>query len=231
MRMLLVVLVGLTFACVTVQKAPGAGSSKIVADPRREDFPVVIASSGIQVDGDLSDWPAGLPVGRVTSADGSHAADFRVFVDATRVYWAVEVVDPTPSLNKQGPGSNWDADAVELFLGTHDDERSGLMPGDVQLIVSYNPAAPLAWNYFSGKAMTGAKVVVKDLSGGWLVEASFSLAELGLAAPAPGAPVWVDMALDDAGGGGRITQLAWLGSADLYKTPLMWKKTTFVAQP
>ncbi len=233
MRKLLIMLVGLTFACATAQKPASAPAApgKIVANPRQEDFSVVIAKSGIKVDGNLSDWPAGLPVGRVANTDGSHAANFRVFVDATRVYWAFEVADSTPSVNKQGPGNNWDGDAVELLLGTHDDDRMGLQPGDVQLIVSYNPAAPLAWNYFSGKPMADAQVAVKDVPGGWLVESSFSVAELGLSAPAPGAPVWVDMALDNADGGGRTAQLIWLGSSDFYKTPALWKKATFVARP
>jgi hypothetical protein len=202
----------------------------VVTNPKEQPFPVVIGKAPVTIDGDLSDWPA-LPVGRVASADGSHACDFRVFVDATRLYAAFEVVDASPVPNAQGPGRNWQGDAVELFLGTHADSRGALNNGDVQVIVSYNPKAPLAWNYFSHKPMADAKVVVKDAPRGWLVEASFTMAELGLAAPAPGAPVWIDLALDSSEGAGRSGQFIWLGNADVWKTPSMWKKSVFVPQP
>lgn len=202
----------------------------VVAKPRQQPFPVIIGRSPVTVDGDLSDWPA-VPVGRVANADGSHAAKFRVFVDATRVYAAFEVTDATAVVNMAGPGRNWQGDAVELFLGTHEERRDALAEGDVQLIISHNPQAPLAWNYFSHKRMEEAAVVVKDAPGGWLVEASFALAELGLATPTPGATVWIDVALDNSDAVGRAGQYPWHGDVDLYKTPKLWKKTKFVAQP
>ena len=36
---------------------------------------------------------------------------------------------------------------------------------------------------------------------------------------------------DNADGSVRLAQYAWLGTPDLWRTPSMWKKTTFVAQP
>ncbi len=229
--------VGVLFlACATGQNAPSAPAPApapppppVVTHPATQDFPVVIASAPVKVDGDLADWPA-LPTGLVSDAGGAHAARFRVFFQGDRVYVAFEVTDSTPTVNKQGPGENWQGDAVELFLGTHEEPRGALAAGDVQVIISYAPAAPLAWNYQSGKPMKDAVVVVKDAPGGWRVEASFTLAELGIAAPAPGNPVWVDFALDNSDGGGRVAQYAWLGTEDLYKTPSMWKKSAFVAQ-
>ena len=230
----------LALGCATTAKQQGAkaaeaaptaaaGAGQVVANPK-EAFPVVIAKAAIQVDGDLSDWPA-VPVGLLQKAGTKNAMKFRVFVDEANVYAAFEVTDPTPTVNKQDPGSNWDGDAVELFLGTHDESRVALKPGDVQVIVSYNPAKPLAWNYFSKQPMKDLAVAVKDAPGGYVVEARFSLAELGLAAPAPGAPVWLDVSLDDAKGGARVGQLVWHGTENDYQNPSLWKKTSFVSGP
>jgi len=170
-------------------------------------------------------------VGRVASPDGSHACNARVFVDATRVYAAFEVTDVTPVVNTGSPGRNWQGDAVELFLGTHDEPRAALGAGDVQVVISYDPQAPLAWNYFTHKPMTEAMVVAKAAPRGWLVEASFTLADLALAAPAPGATVWIDFALDNSDAVGRAAQYPWHGDPDLYKTPSLWKRSSFVSQP
>lgn len=244
LRWALVALVGIAMGCASKQHtAPAkaekkaeaaatgtAAAGKVVTNPAAEAFPVVIGKA-IKVDGDLSDWPAGLPVGRVGNADGTHAVNFRVFVDAERVYAAFLVTDTTPSINKQQQGQTYDGDALELFLGTHDDARGALKPGDVQVLISYNPPAPHAWQNFSNVPMRNAQVVEKDVPGGWIVEASFTLAELGLSAPAPGAPVWIDVALDNGNGGARSAQYPWLGTLDLWKTPSMWKKSSFVAQP
>jgi hypothetical protein len=232
-----VVVFGAAVACASTQKAGpsqeelDAAVGKIpVTQPKQQPFPVIIGRSPVRIDGDLSDWPA-VPVARVAKADGTHAASFRVFVDATRVYAAVEVTDATPIVNTALQGRNWQGDAVELFLGTHPERRDELQAGDVQLVISYNPQAPLVWNYFSHKPMQDMAVVVKDAPGGWRVEASFSLAELGLTPPAPGAPVWVDFALDNADTIGRANQFTWHGDAEIYKTPRLWKKSEFAAQP
>lgn len=221
--------VALALGCAAGQKTSSAQAAPLVFNPAAQDFPVIIGRAPVKVDGDLADWPA-LPTGLVSDAGGAHAARFRLFFHGDRVYVAFEVTDATPTPNKQGPGDNWQGDAVELFLGTHEEPRGALGSGDVQVIVSYNPAAPLAWNYKSQKAMKDAVVVVKDAPGGWLVEASFSLAELGIASPAPGAPVWIDFALDNSNGAERVAQYAWLGSEDLYKTPSMWKRSAFAVQ-
>lgn len=223
----------LSLACAAGQKPASAQApappAPVVSNPAAQDFPVFIGKAPVKVDGELADWPA-LPTGLVSSADGKHAARLRLFFHGDRVYVAFEVTDATPTPNRKGPGENWQGDAVELFLGTHEEPRSALGAGDVQVIVSYNPAAPLAWNYRSQKPMTDAAVVVKDVAGGWRVEASFTLAELGITAPAPGKPVWIDFALDNSDGADRAAQYAWLGTEDLYQTPSMWKRSVFATE-
>ncbi len=236
-----VAMFGVAAACASKQQVDPAKEAEArdtavgrlpVTKPKEQPFPVIIGRSPVRIDGDLSDWPA-MPVARVANADGTHACNYRLFVDGTRVYAAFEVTDATPVVNTAGPGRNWQGDAVEFFLGTHPDRRDELKEGDVQIVISYNPQAPVVWNYFSHRPLTDAAVVVKDAPGGWRVEASFALAELGLAppAPAPGAPVWVDFALDNADTLGRSLQLTWHGDSEIYKTPKLWKKTEFAAQP
>lgn len=230
-RWLILALVGLVLGCASPTAAGKSGKVKYVSDPTRQPFSVFIGRRPVKIDGDLSDWPKWLPVARVGNAEGTHAALIRVFVDASRVYAAFEVTDPTPSVNKQVQGLTYNGDALELFLGTHDEPRSSLKPGDVQVLISYNPAAPHAWNNYSNQPMKNAQVVQKDVPGGWVVEASFTHAELGLATPVPGQPVWIDFALDDASGGARTAQFPWLGTLALWKTPSMWKKSIFVPAP
>ncbi len=56
-------------------------------------------------------------------------------------------------------------------------------------------------------------------------------APIGITAPAPGAPVWLDVALDNSNGGGRGSQFWWIGDAGSWNNPSTWKRTSFVAAP
>lgn len=239
-RWAVLLVVSVSIGCAWFQKsetgkakeaAPPVVSGKPVTNPEKETFPVFLRKAPVMVDGDLSDWPSGLPVGKVASPDGTHEVVFRVFVTATRVYAAFEVADPTPTVNRATMGETYNGDALEIFFGTHDESRSSLRPGDVQVLIAYNPKAPHAWNNFSNAPMKDALVVEKDVRGGWVVEASFTHAELGISPPAPGQPVWLEVALDNANGGARAAQWVWLGNLDMWKTPSMWKKTAFAAAP
>jgi hypothetical protein len=247
LRWLAVACVGGAMACASAQKvgeqkpaakaeaeaatAVAVPAGKFVTNPKDEAFPFVIAKAPVKIDGDLSDWPADLPVGKVSNADGSRAAVFRIFAHGDRIYTAFQVKDGTPTINKEVEGGAWNGDTIELTLGTHDEPHGGWAKGDVQVFVTYNPAAPHVYNNTTTKVMKATQVVEKTTADGWLVEASFTVADLGIGAPAPGAPVWIDVALDNSNGGGRGSQFVWIGNGDFWKTPSMWKKTSFVAQP
>lgn len=208
----------------TPAKPAAAGS--LVANPKKEDFPVmIVANAAVKIDGDLSDWPV-VPVALLEQKGGKLSGKFRMFTDGANLYVSGEVVDATPTVNTKGDGANYDGDAVEFFVGTHDDRRSALQKGDVQIIVSYNPDQPLAWNYCSKEPMKSLELVVKNVEGGYLFESKYGLEELGLTVAA-GATVWVDFALDNSNGSGRSGQLVWHGTGDNYKNPSLWKKTTF----
>lgn len=211
--------------------AAGLPAGKYVTRPKEEDFPFVIAKAPVKIDGDLSDWPAGLPVGKASSPDGSHAVVFRTFAQGDRIYVAFQVTDSTPTVNKQNGGSAYDGDAIEFFLGTHDASHGDWAENDVQVFVTYAPASPHVYNNVSTKVMGQTQIVEKTTADGWLVEASFTVGDLGILAPAPGKPVWLDVALDNSNGGARSSQLWWIGDGSSWKIPSSWKKTSFLAAP
>lgn len=242
LRWLAVAFVCGAMACASTQtggEKPGAAKAesammpagKYVTHPEDQAFPFVIAKAPVKIDGDLSDWPADLPVGKVASADGSRYAVFRIFAHGDRIYAAFQVADSTPTINKETGGGAWNGDTIELTLGTHDEPHGGWAKGDVQVFVTYNPEAPHCFNNTTTRVMKNSQVVEKTTADGWTIEASFTVADLGIAAPAPGGPVWLDVALDNSNGSGRGSQFVWIGNGDFWKTPSMWKKTSFVAQP
>ncbi len=207
-------------------------TGKYVTNPKDEAFPlVIIAKAPVKVDGDLSDWPADLPVGKVSNPDGSHAVVFRAFASGDRIYAAFQVVDSTPTINKATGGQAYDGDGIEFFLGTHEEPHASWANGDVQVFVTYDPATPHVYNNVSTKVMGQTAIVEKTTADGWLVEASFSVADLGIAPPVAGAPVWLDVALDNSNGGGRGSQFWWIGNGSSWNNPASWKKTSFAAAP
>ncbi len=170
-------------------------------------------------------------MGKVGNADGTHAVVFRIFAHGDRIYTAFQVTDTTPTVNAETAGQAYNGDTIELTLGTHDEPHGAWAKGDVQVFITYNPAAPHCYNNTLTMVMKDAQVAEKTTPDGWLIEASFTIADAGISAPAPGAPVWIDVALDNSNGGGRGSQFVWIGNPDFWKTPSMWKKTSFVAAP
>ncbi len=230
-------------ACASKQKVeekkPGAAAEpgkaavtpgKVVTNPKEQGFPVVIAKTPVKIDGDLSDWPADLPVGKLTNSDGSRYAMFRVFAVGDRYYASFVVADSTPTVNQETEGGAWNGDTIEFFLGTHDEVHAAWSKGDVQIFVTFNPAAPHVYNNAEMHPMKSTQIVEKQTKEGWLIEMSFTAADAGLAKAAPGAPVWIDVALDNSNGGGRGSQFWWQGDGNSWKKPADWFKTTFVAQ-
>ncbi|HEX4140015.1 MAG TPA: hypothetical protein VHY09_06675 [Candidatus Methylacidiphilales bacterium] len=157
---------------------------------------------GPAIDGDLADWN----MARGVSLEGTHGRSAEVALgrDATNLYLAFHVKEPTPPLVNEG--GDWQTlfttgDCVDLMLATDssaDAHRRAAAAGDERLLFSVYQGQPVAVLYQPVSAdaaspvqlaaarfdrivkLTSAKVAVqRDASGGsYTVEASVPLADL-----------------------------------------------------
>jgi len=191
----------------------GQGGQKTVAVPR--------ALPGMKLDGSTTGWP-GRPAepiepSRVVLGNPNPTlrGDFRLCWDDRHLYFLVQVKDPTPHRNSQPSDSLWNADAVELFLGTRDPVRKdSMLFGDTQIVIGAGDSPRV---FIDGRAEDAARcraVLIPDVSrDGYTLEAAIPWAILKFA-PQPGATLLFDVAIDNSDDGKtRRQQLMWNGTA------------------
>ncbi len=162
------------------------------------------ASSGIKIDGNLSDWYA---VARREIRMGEQlVATLAVLNDTTNLYVSYEVLDETPMQNagqdmktlfKQGA-------AVDLMLGPVEPQRTSPVPGDLRLLMAPTAGKPSVMLYRpvvpgspasekmefkspvrsifmdSVTQLSGVDVAFKPTGRGYIAEAKIPLALLGV---------------------------------------------------
>jgi len=158
------------------------------------------ATAPVSVDGDLAEWDGvqALPVGSDLVTEGQvegGAADLSASAqlqwDAKALYLAVKVTDGVLTWRDTAKADAelltwWERDSVEFWVG------------GTQIGLVLNPQKSLAASL--GKELAGAQVVVKSVSGGYVVEAAVPVAalpELGRP-PADGRRVALAVGINDA---------------------------------
>jgi len=189
------------------------------------------------LNGSRADWPsvpgnrigaAGLVQGR--DAEGFEAT-FRLAYDDTNLYVFVEVTDPTPMMNTQKPENIWNADAIELFIGSEDLNQGGSLKFSDRQILIRGAKSDDVNVYFSNapKQYPAQSIVVPNLDGkGYTVEAAIPFEALGFSSKDV-TEFLFDIAVDDSDTGtGRTRQLVYNGNARNSKDRGAWGRATLV---
>ncbi len=187
------------------------------------------------IDGQLAGWPGRPPerigadrlaVGR--EAGGGEAA-FKLSWDEKNLYLLANVTDPTPMMNEQKPDHLWNADGLELFIGSEKTDQGGpLLFTDRQVLlgagknnqtfVANQPAQPAI-----------ETSVTPTVDGkGYTLEAAIQWAALAIT-PKEGMELLFDIALNNSTDGqGRSCQLVWCGGARNSSDRSAWGRLTLI---
>jgi len=194
----------------------------------------------IVVDGTANGWP-GMPAERIGSdrlVQGSSAegleASFKACWDDSFLYLLVDVSDPTPMRNSQGPEMLWSADCVELFIGSESLNKGGqLLFSDRQILLSASKANGKAlFHYARSPQQYDAQLeVVPKVDGkGYVLEAAIPWKALELS-PKIGTELLFDIAIDDSQDGKRRDrQLMWNGGASNSGDRSHWGRLKLIGQ-
>ncbi len=176
---------------------------------RQMDLPNVV---DITVDGDLDDWLAvkALPVaGEVYIFSGrdhwfgpkDSSFDLRVATDGKRLFLAVDVTDEQICIDGEQAYNN---DGVEIFWDTRPtakrNGRHGQGTGQVVLAVPKQGSQQIepTWNMRDRAIPGDLKAICKRREGGYVIELSIPLSELGCAtAPIAGQNIWLVAMVND----------------------------------
>jgi Carbohydrate family 9 binding domain-like len=178
------------------------------------------AKTPLSIDGKLDDWicpnfhsltiqnagytttPGGGPV----SPSAGIGVDFAVAWDPGHLYFAAIVTDPSLEGGDPEPFNN---DSVELYV-TNDAPLTGdYTKNDHQIDVDYQNNVG-EYSQGSQVTVTGIQSAVGPSSGGYIIEASLDVTQIGVSAAAAGGSFGFDIGLNDrAGGIGQANVLDW----------------------
>lgn len=185
-------------------------ATRVVAAPR------ILPNA--KIDGQLTDWPGVpaelIPAGRVTigTVDPAFHASFRAAWDEENLFVFVHVRDATPRENSQPQSRLWDADAVELFIGSESFDQGGrLLFGDRQFV--FSASDDKMYVYHAPVQPTIQRTTVTDVDGkGYSLEIAIPWDALSVK-PKDGVELLFDLAVNDGDGGAkRVRQLMWNGN-------------------
>ena len=198
-------------------------------------------SSPLPVDGRLEGWPNFPPeaLSEANQVVGSEKVGlqgaFRLAWDDTALYLLIEVTDPTPMQNEQKGADLWNADAVELFIGSEQLEKVGiLLFSDRQILLGAGkPEGACRWhvvNATPGASACTVEAVARVDGKGYVLEAAIPFAQLGFS-PQPGQTLRFDLAIDDgASGQGRQRQIVWNGNERNSANRGLWGKAVLLGE-
>jgi hypothetical protein len=182
-------------------------------------YPIPLASGPVSVDGALGEY-ATAPYVDLSDALAAAGSDDRVTArlawDATALYAAFDVSDPTLVVNSGGSdGEVWDGDGVEVMihLGA---PAAALSPSDFHVLANANGdvaderGSPSGWD--RSWNLTARLVSVARKPSGYTVEMAIPWADLGIAAPPAGTRIGLDLAHNDVDvAGAAPKQVDWAG--------------------
>jgi len=212
------------------------GTLFLTATLAGDTYPVQRAPGPVVVDGDLSEFARAPAVSLDASAAAAGSDDrvtARLLYDATNLYAAFRVVDGTLRFDEGGrDGEVWNGDGVELFLDLRRDRTAAPDADDRHLLVNVNGDLTDERGNGSGwdRSWTSdAVVALSGLPGSYAVEMAIPWTRLGVAAPAAGTLVGLDLASNDSDVAGVLRQFDWARLAR-FAVPASWKRARFDAR-
>ncbi|MGI5867999.1 MAG: sugar-binding protein [Kiritimatiellia bacterium] len=176
--------------------------------------------AAMAVDGKQDGYPLRPPVriGSERLVSGRDAngleASFKTAWDDDNLYVLVSVSDKTPMMNRQSPSYLWNADCVELFIGSENLDQGGAMLfTDRQILLGAGEANQFYMPNVPRQPAIRTAVVPKVDGSGYDLEAAIPWRSLDIA-PKAGQTLLFDIGIDNSDtGSGRTAQLMWNGGA------------------
>ena len=177
------------------------------------------ALSPIVIDGTQTGYPLRppemIPSSRLVSgreADGLEGA-FKAAWDDENLYLLISVKDKTPMQNKQPPASLWNADCVELFIGSEKLDQGGTMLfTDRQLLLGAGESGQFHVPNVSAQPALKTSVTQEADGKGYVLEVAIPWQSLDIA-PKENQTLLFDIGIDNSDtGSGRNAQLMWNGT-------------------
>jgi hypothetical protein len=152
--------------------------------------------------------------------------------DDSFVYFAAEINDVIPLVNKRQGADIWNGDAVEIVMSTDpgaDARREAFDRRDYQIGLGAGDGKtnkPTIWNWQRRRTPAGSEIAVKPKTSpqGYVIEAKIPWEFFGSTfKPSAGTAIGFDIAFDDADSTGeREKQFIWNGDYYFYKDPSVW---------
>ena len=176
------------------------------------------ATARIATDGKQDGYPLRPPeripssrlvIGR--DADGLEGA-FKIAWDDERLHILIAVTDKTPMQNTLAASSLWNADCVEIFIGSeHLDQAGAMLFTDRQILLGAGATGQFYVPNVAAQPDIKTAVIPNIDGKGYILEASIPWQSLDIA-PQDGMELLFDIGLDNSDvGDGRTAQIMWNG--------------------
>jgi hypothetical protein len=170
------------------------------------------APGAITVNGNLNEtgWNITKSFSKTTVGSPNNTATFGVLWDNTNLYIGARVLDANLFSDSSDP---WEDDAVEIYIDANNNKLTTYDGMDNQIIKNYNKST-----VFTKVGITGLQHAWAAVSGGYSIEIAIPWSQLGIASPAAGTTIGLDIGYDDDDNGGvREHQAVWNGTVNNYQ--------------
>ncbi|MGC3996712.1 MAG: sugar-binding protein [Anaeromyxobacter sp.] len=199
-------------------------------------LPVQRAPTAPVIDGDLSEFARAplVPLDAAAARAGSdNKVSARLLHDASRLYVGFVVSDASLRITQGGrDGEVWNGDGIEVLLDPKLTRTAAPDADDRHVVV--NASGDLTDEKGNAGSWdrswsSGATVAVAGLPGRYTVELAIPWTALGVATPAAGAELGLDLAANDLDLDGLLRQFDWAGLSR-FAQPALWKRARFDAR-
>jgi len=191
------------------------------------------ATGPMTIDGQLAGWPGRPPerIGADRLVQGREAggveAAFKLCWDDQALYLLANVTDPTPMLNGHAGGDLWNADVLELFLGSERLDQGGpLLFTDRQILLGAGKSGQTFVANAARQPAIETSVTPAVDGKGYTLEAAIPWSALDVT-PKEGLTLLFDLAVGNSTDGKqRSCQLVWNGTARDSSDRSAWGRLT-----
>lgn len=197
----------------------------------------------ISIDGLREDWPDTVPFflnsqsmyfNIPSEKHGIFHGRIHCFFDARNIYLYGEVSDPDPFRNDYRLNSIYKGDAVEVYLGLHEERGSGKYgKKDFQFGIAFHrdSQSSVVWNVTPQRELSGVEIKAEPQEKGYRFEAMVPLNNFWEDLLIPGNSIWMNFSFNNQTFSELPETVIWNGDNHSWATPANWLKGKLVRDP